>query len=118
MDSRFNVDLLPYICPVVGRSMSLGSRYRYWLEDGVALIVTRYSGAMVARNMDATTPLGATRVSVCGISTVRPRESVNETVGSAGSVGCVFAQPDRQAHSSASSSASFFFTGMVILLKV
>ena len=83
MDSRFSVDLLPYIWPVVGRSIRRGSRYLYWLDDGVALMVVIYSGAMVARNIDATVPLGATRVSVSGMSTVRPSESVNGTVGSA-----------------------------------
>ena len=119
MDSRFSVDLLPYIWPVVGRSIRRGSRYLYWLDDGVALMVVIYSGAMVARNIDATAPLGATRVSVSGISTVRPSESVNETVGSADRAGCPAAQPDRLPHSSASASsrAKMFLYRMVVLQR-
>ena len=99
MDSRFSVDLLPYIWPVVGRSIRRRSRYLYWLEDGVALMVVMYSGAMVARNIDATAPLGATRVSVSGVSTVLPRgESVNATVGSDGVGARPAAQPRRAPH--------------------
>ena len=119
MDSRFSVDLLPYIWPVVGRSIRRGSRYLYWLEDGVALMVVIYSDAMVARNIDATAPLGATRVSVSGMSTVRPRESVKDTAGSAGAAVCPAAQPDRLPHTSASASRSAknFLYRMVILSK-
>ena len=119
MDSRFSVDLLPYIWPVVGRSIRRGSRYLYWLEDGVALMVVIYSGAMVARNIDATVPLGVTRVSVSGMSTVRPSESVNGTVGSAGAVCRSDAQPDRLPHTSASASrrANNFLYRMVILQR-
>ena len=119
MDSRFSVDLLPYIWPVVGRSIRRGSRYLYWLEDGVALMVVMYSGAMVARNIDATAPLGATRVSVSGISTVLPRESVNATVCSDGVGARPAAQPDRLPHKSASTSsrAKKFLYRMVILQR-
>ena len=119
MDSRFSVDLLPYIWPVVGRSIRRGSRYLYWLEDGVALMVVMYSGAMVARNIDATAPLGATRVSVSGISTVLPRESVNATVGSDGVGARPAAQPDRLPHKSVSTSsrAKKFLYRMVILQR-
>ena len=89
------------------------------LMVGVALMVAIYSGAMVARNIDATAPLGATRVSVSGISTVRPRESVKDTVGSAGSVCRSDAQPDRLPHTSvsASRSARNFLYRMVILQR-
>ena len=82
-------------------------------------MVAIYSGAMVARNIDATAPLGATRVSVSGISTVLPRESVNGTVGSAGAVCRADAQPVRLPHSSASTSsrAKTCFVCMVILQK-
>lgn len=90
-----------------------------WLDDGVALMVVIYSGAMVARNIDATVPLGATRVSVSGMSTVRPSESVNGTVGSAGAVCRSDAQPDRLPHTSASASrrANNFLYCMVILQR-
>ena len=82
-------------------------------------MVVIYSGAMVARNIDATVPLGATRVSVSGISTVLPRESVNATVGSDGVGARPAAQPDRLPHKSASASrrANNFLYRMVILQR-
>jgi hypothetical protein len=80
--SRFSVLLLPYICPVVGSVRRFCGRYRYCALDGVALTDTMYSGAMVARIIVATEPLGAMRVSSFGICTVRPRESVKATVSS------------------------------------
>ena len=119
-DSRLSVDLLPYIWPVVGRSMRRGSRYLYWLEDGVALIVDMYSGATTARNIDATAPLGATRVKDAGTLTFRPSESVNRTIGSAAVSDGFAAQPESIPTSSASArrQAKKRFTSMVILHKI
>ena len=120
MDSRLSVDLLPYIWPVVGRPMRRGFRYLYWLEDGVALIVDMYSGATTARNIDATAPLGATRVKDAGIPTFRPSESVNRTIGSAAVSDGFAAQPESIPTSSASArrQAKKRFTSIVILRKI
>ena len=52
---------------------------------GAALMVTMHSGAIAARIIVATAPLGAMRVISAGSSTVLPRLSVKDTVsGSAG----------------------------------
>ncbi len=91
--SKFSVLLLPYICPVVGRVSRFCGRYLYCALEGVALIETIYSGAMVARIIVATAPLGATRVNSFGICTVRPRESVNATVSSPSGALSFDAQP-------------------------
>ena len=100
--------------------MRRGFRYLYWLEDGVALIVDMYSGATTARNIDATAPLGATRVKDAGIPTFRPSESVNRTIGSAAVSDGFAAQPESIPTSSASArrQAKKRFTSIVILRKI
>ena len=81
--SRFSVLFLPNICPVVGSVRRLSGRYGACALEGVSGMLTRYSGAMVARIIPATGPLGAMRVRSFGSCTVRPRSSVKDTVSPA-----------------------------------
>ena len=83
--SRFRSALLPYIWPVSGSAARFAGRKAIWLSLGAALMVTMHSGAIAARIIVATAPLGAMRVISAGSSTVLLRLSVKDTVsGSAG----------------------------------